>query len=124
MQASREEALSLFQNWYTEQRLIQCTVVMGKMRARVLGRIDNLQQDYMYISAKSLKRAEYDDKFFVDIPFVGATFEYVEAQDAPEPYLQTAIERNFKSLLGVEYESGLKIAIHVYKSEEELQRAL
>ena len=121
MQATQVEVLDLLRAWGSERRLLQCNVIMGQMRARVLGHIDNIQSSYVYISAKSLEGTAHGDKFFVDIPFHGAAYEYVEGRDAPELYLRTAIEQTFKGLLGITYESGLKIAINVYKSDDELQ---
>jgi hypothetical protein len=38
---------------------------------------------------------------------------------APEDYLRTAIECNFKGIFAFSYPSDLKIVIYVYKSEEE-----
>jgi len=84
MKVSEEEAVDLLHKWQAENRVIHCTVGTNGVVAKVLGRIDTMENKGVHLSAAK-STMPLGEANFVEFPLSDSVCEYADAEDVPEP---------------------------------------
>lgn len=117
VQITRDEALNLLRKWFDEQRLIHCLIKFKDGSAKVLGRIDNIADCSISISARKSK-IELGEAYSAEIPLAASSeYEYIEGRHAPEPVRKKM--QAYDAMLTVFASEGISFVLAVMPPLEE-----
>ena len=105
----QQEAVDLLRKWLAENRIIHCTVSANGVIAKVLGRIDTVENDAVHLSAAKSKMP-LGEANFTEFSLADSTLEYQDAVHIPKPLGDNL--KGYDAVLGV-HRSGVSVALAV-----------
>jgi len=109
METSQQDALDLLRKWQAENRVIHCTISANGVIAKILGRIDTVENDTIHLSAAK-SNVPLGEANFTEFPLTDSAFEYLDAAHTPEP-LRNKL-KGYDALLTV-HRLGVSLALAV-----------
>jgi hypothetical protein len=106
-----EEALIFLEQWRTEKRIVQFTVVFGDCVIKVVGQVDGITNDVLRVSGKEFVErglGELGSANNATFPLLNASFDYVEGH-------HTGVREwhQWDALLSMEHSNGLGAVLMV-----------
>lgn len=115
MKINADDALTMLRKWHEERRVIHCTIKFEDMIARILGRIDSVDEHQLKFSAAQ-SRLTLGEANNAEIPLLGATFFYTEGRHVSEDLAKL---KGYDAMLTISHDSGLTIGLPVMHPLEE-----
>jgi hypothetical protein len=84
MRISQEEAADLLRKWMEEDRVVHLTIRSGNIVAKVLGRIDQIDDQVHFSQTKTTSPLGSYTSVLFPLSESDCSFEYSDAQHAPE----------------------------------------
>jgi len=115
MKINADDALTMLRKWHEERRVIHCAIKFESMVARILGRIDSVDEHQVKFSSAQ-SRDPLGEANNAEIPLLGARFFYIEGRHVSE---ELGKLKGYDAMLTISHDSGLTIGLPVMHPLEE-----